>query len=133
MQGLHVAPTIFQQAVDFDFDVRVTVIGARVFAAKVQAQDRRKNVSTRDWKVGYFHGVVRLEPYELPKVISRKCAALVKRLGLHFGAIDLVRDKNGIFWFLEINPNGQWAFVEEETGMPLGKTMAHLLLTGADT
>lgn len=128
--GLRVAPTFFQQAVDFDFDIRVTVIGAEVFAAKVKAYDHRRNATTRDWKVGYYHGSVQLEPYALPKAVARKCTTLVKKLGLHYGAIDLIRDKNGTFWFLEIDPNGQWAFVEEETGLPLGKTMAQLLMDG---
>jgi hypothetical protein len=46
---------------------------------------------------------------------------------LEFGAIDLVLDKKGEIWFLENNANGQWAFVEEATGQPIGKAMADLL------
>ena len=45
--------------------------------------------------------------------------ALVDELNLRFGAIDLIRDVNGEYWFLECNPNGQWAWIENRTGLPI--------------
>jgi len=48
-------------------------------------------------------------------------------LGLTFSAIDFVVDSKGVYWFLENNPNGQWAFVEQETGQQMGKALAELL------
>jgi glutathione synthase/RimK-type ligase-like ATP-grasp enzyme len=47
----------------------------------------------------------------LPSEQAERCAALVHRLGLRYGAIDLVRDAEGALWFLEINPNGEWGWL----------------------
>lgn len=55
-----------------------------------------------------------------------KCVALVSTLGLLFSAIDLAVDKDGKVWFLEVNPNGQWGFVEENTGLAISKAFAKL-------
>lgn len=48
-------------------------------------------------------------------------------LSISFGAIDLVRDKNGDYIFLEINPNGQWAWVEMETGLKISDEIIKFL------
>ena len=53
--------------------------------------------------------------------------ALRRRLGLWYGAIDLRRAPDGEFVFLEINPAGQWLFVEYATGQPIAQELAALL------
>ena len=49
-------------------------------------------------------------------------------MGLRYGCIDMIITPNNEYVFLEINPNGQWRFVEEQTGMSIGKTIAQLLV-----
>ncbi|MGH7157910.1 MAG: hypothetical protein ACREGD_02410 [Candidatus Saccharimonadales bacterium] len=128
LTGLEVAPAIFQQAIDVDVDIRVSVVGDEVFAATIRGSAIDKADSTvRDWRIAHCEGDMLIEPYDLPKDIARMCIQHVKALGLCFGAIDIVKDKRGFYWFLENNPNGQWAFVEEETGQPIGKAVAQLL------
>lgn len=127
--GLSLAPSIFQQAIDPAFDIRVTVVGDEVFAARVELRGAKRHKATRDWRLGYFEGDLQFMPFQLPKKIAHRCVALTKELGLSFGAIDLIQDKNGKIWFLEINPNGQWAFIEEATGQPIGRAVARLLRT----
>lgn len=56
------------------------------------------------------------------------CLALTRKLNLQFGAIDFVETPTGEFIFLEINPNGQWAWIEEQTGMPISETIAKQLI-----
>jgi glutathione synthase/RimK-type ligase-like ATP-grasp enzyme len=51
---------------------------------------------------------------------------MIKHLGLRFGAFDFVLDHSMNYWFLEVNPNGQWAFIERETGIPISKAIADL-------
>lgn len=127
--GLHLAPAIFQQLIDPDFDIRVTVIGTKVFAAKIETSGFTTKV-VRDWRLGHAEGKLHFKPYELSPVIAKKCVQLTRELGLNFGAIDLIRTKDGSIWFLEINPNGQWGFIEWATKQPLGKAMAELLKSG---
>lgn len=71
-----------------------------------------------------------IEPYQLPDELADKCVKLLKRLGLLYGAIDFVVDRKGTHWFLEINPMGAWGFIEEDIGLPIGKAMADLLMSG---
>lgn len=126
LSGLYQSPLIFQQIIHPVYDVRVTVVGDKVFAARVTYSGEEQSV--RDWRLGHFEGSLTIEPdKKFPKDIEQKCIEHVRRLGLHFGAIDFVADKHGVYWFLENNPNGQWAFVEKETGQPIGKAIADLL------
>lgn len=128
--GLNLAPAIFQQAINAVTDVRVTVVGDEVFAAAVQDKGIEEWTEIRDWRISQLMGKVKFEPYKLSKSTVEWCIKLVRKLGLVYGAIDLVVDENGKEWFLEINPNGQWAFIEDETGQPIGKAIAELLKTG---
>ena len=65
--------------------------------------------------------------YKLPRSVSDKCVRLVANLGLTFGAIDMVKTPDGDYMFLELNPNGQWGWLEKPTGDPYTKTIANLL------
>jgi glutathione synthase/RimK-type ligase-like ATP-grasp enzyme len=134
LTNLHRGPAIFQQAVDnIRHELRITVIGDRVFAATVDLDAETEGLSiVRDWRLSHYQGEVSIENFDdqLPSAIKKQCVALVREMGLQFGAIDMILDNQGKFWFLEINPSGQWGFVEYHTGQPLGKTMAGLLLSG---
>ena len=94
-------PFILQRRIDPKTDVRVTVVDDQVFAAALA--DSR---AALDWR--------RLSPpaqftlYELPRQVADCCRELVRRMGLRFGALDLVIDVEGRHFFLEINPNGEW-------------------------
>ncbi|MCM5507146.1 hypothetical protein [Vibrio sp. SCSIO 43169] len=123
--ALSYCPIILQQEISKKFDVRVTVVGDRVFAAAIHSQ---KNIdTTTDWRKG---GIVDLahEPIDLPKAISQQCIDLTKKLNLRFGAIDLICDKQDNYWFLEINPNGQWAWIENRIQAPIAKAIVDELL-----
>jgi len=52
---------------------------------------------------------------------------LVEKLGLVFGCIDMIVTPRGEFIFLEINPNGQWLWIEELTGLPISEAIANTL------
>ncbi|HJQ08835.1 MAG TPA: hypothetical protein VJ836_05140 [Candidatus Saccharimonadales bacterium] len=125
--GLHLAPAIFQAAVDVDYDLRITVVGTEIFAASVTAgAEKDLSIGVRDWRIGNYTGLD-ITGCLLPKGIAARCIALVKTLGLQFGAIDMIRDKKGAYWFIEINPNGQWGFVEQLAKLPISQAMARLL------
>lgn len=110
------APVILQREIVKRADVRVTVVKDRVFATAIGSQAYA--VTEVDWRRG---GPETLDhqPTDLPKAIESRCVQLVADLGLGFGAIDLVWDRDDEFWFLEINPNGQWAWIENRTGQPI--------------
>jgi glutathione synthase/RimK-type ligase-like ATP-grasp enzyme len=70
----------------------------------------------------------KFEPTTLPVETEKRIFALMKRLGLVYGAIDLRRTPEGRHVFLEVNPAGEWRFVEERTGQPITKALAKLLI-----
>lgn len=128
LSGLVIAPVIFQEEVENSCDVRVTVIGNKAFSCEIH---RTGTLSSEvDWRKGIAGNSLSYVPCKIP--IEDKCIELVQSMGLRFGAIDLVRDFNGNYWFMEINPNGQWGFIEEETGLPLSREMATILISHHD-
>jgi len=114
--AVSLAPVIYQHEVRKAYDIRATVIGDRVFAAAIHSQDHDE--TEVDWRSGTRLDL-RHEAIELPTAIAAQCLALTKQLDLRYGAIDLIADQDGRYWFLEINPNGQWAWIERRTGLPL--------------
>lgn len=126
IKGLDVAPAIFQECVDAAYDVRVAVVGTKTFGSSIM-NDGPSVENIRDWRVGHFKNTIRFEPITLPKDIANKCVEFTRRAGLMFGAFDFVVDKKGGYWFIEDNPNGQWAFVEESTRTKIAQAMAALL------
>ena len=63
----------------------------------------------------------------MPIDIQEKCIQLTQRLGLNYSAIDLILDKKDQYFFLECNPNGQWAWFEVRLGFPLSRSIVNLL------
>lgn len=112
---------LFQQRVDKDHDVRVTVIGDHVFAARIHS-------ALLDWRTDYkthTYAVTRVPPE-----VERSLRSYLDRLGLVFGAFDFAVDHEGTWWFLECNPSGQWAWLETECGLPMTGALADLLTQG---
>jgi glutathione synthase/RimK-type ligase-like ATP-grasp enzyme len=111
--GLTFAPVILQQEILKAADIRVTVVGDQVFATEISSQvDPDAEV---DWRRG-ANADLPHSAINLPVDLARRCVTLTSDLGLRFGAIDLIRDRADRFWFLEINPNGQWAWIENRVG-----------------
>jgi glutathione synthase/RimK-type ligase-like ATP-grasp enzyme len=116
-------PNFFQNCIEKKGDVRVTMVGEKVFASLIHSQDY--NETKIDWRRGEIK--LKHTKIELPTDLKVKCVSLLKVLKLRYGAIDLVLDKNDRFVFLEINPNGQWAWIEKQTGYEISNEIVNLL------
>jgi glutathione synthase/RimK-type ligase-like ATP-grasp enzyme len=119
------APVIFQEYVEAGVDVRVTAVARRLFATAIHVSDTDYPA---DFRVGFDQA--RVEPIRLPVKLAARLRRLVSALGLAYAAIDLRRDDDGEYYFLEVNPSGQWLFIEERTGQPITDAVARLLATG---
>ena len=96
-------------------------MGDEVFAVAIDAS--LQAAARADWRRagrGADHRIVELEP-----AACERCHALCRAYNLAFAAIDLAVEK-GTIWFFEINPNGQWAWLEEATGIPIARALARL-------
>ncbi|MFF5205576.1 MvdC/MvdD family ATP grasp protein [Streptosporangium sp. NPDC000396] len=117
-------PVILQPYVPKSVELRVIVVGERVFAAEIDS--RASRTARDDWR-HYDHDRVRYGVHRLPGDLERRCVELTASLGLTYGAIDLILSPDGRYMFLEINPNGAWGFVEHHTGLPISDAIADWL------
>ncbi|OXG08627.1 RimK-like ATP-grasp domain-containing protein [Flavobacterium araucananum] len=124
IERISACPTYFQDFVDKVADVRVTVVGNKVFPASILSQEFAE--TKVDWRNGE-NLKLKYEKITLPKPLEDLCVKLTQNLGLNFGAIDFVKDKNNDFIFLEINPNGQWAWIERQLDYKISQEICTLL------
>lgn len=121
LEQYDLTPSIFQTYIEKDYEIRVTVVDGQVFSAKVESQENEKT------KIDWRKEKLKFIEYKLPDDISKKCLLLVEKLNLNFGAIDLIKSKNGDYVFLEINPNGQWAWIEFDTNLAISEAIISFL------
>jgi hypothetical protein len=126
LDHVRLAPVIFQEYVPAEVDLRVTIVGSHQFPAAIRA---REGGYPFDYRIDM--GTARIEPTILPVDVQRALGRLMERLGLVYGAVDMRRTPDGQHVFLEINPAGQWLFVEEQTEQPITRTLAELLMEAA--
>ena len=100
------APLLAQQLLNSKTDLRVTVVGPKVFAVRILSQGRGIH---GDWRTVPREDV-EFRPFDLSSELVRCCRLLVARLGLSFAAIDLVETPEGSF-FIEVNPTGEWGWL----------------------
>jgi len=123
LESVALAPTILQPYVAKAFELRCVVIGEKIFCAKMDSQ---ANETTRiDWRGGDPEH----EIFALPEQVEASLHRLMDSFGLNFASLDMIVTPEGEFVFLELNPNGQWLWLEIELGLPLVASMADLLTT----
>ncbi|MDA0161336.1 hypothetical protein OM076_13745 [Solirubrobacter ginsenosidimutans] len=110
------APLAFQQRIEAKRDVRVTVVGTAAFAAVTDDA----TIDEPDWRLA---DTPMWAPYELPPEIRQRCVLLVADLGLLFAGVDLLVDADGEHWFCELNPNGEWGWLDA-AGLPIAEAIA---------
>jgi hypothetical protein len=122
LSAVRLCPVIFQEYVPASVDVRVTVVGDSVFAAAIHSREG-------DYPVDFRMNLdaIRITPHTLPQPVWLALRALLDRLGLFYGAADFRLTPEGRYVFLEVNPAGQWLFVEDATGQPIARTLAATL------
>lgn len=118
------APVIFQKYINKLTEIRVTVFGETVFACEIYSQDSDK--TREDWR-HYDFEKVKHKIHKLPSEIEKSCIELTKHLNLKFGAIDFILSPSGEYIFLELNPNGQWLWIEKLINLPMSETLINLL------
>jgi glutathione synthase/RimK-type ligase-like ATP-grasp enzyme len=116
-----------QNYIEKAFELRITVVGEKVFTCKLDSQPLDEDKGKIDWRQGYEHGL-KHEVYELPQAIADRCVLFLQQLGLHFGCFDFIVTPGGDFVFLECNSNGQWLWIEDATGLEISKAIAAALI-----
>ncbi|MBL8683583.1 MAG: alpha-L-glutamate ligase [Myxococcales bacterium] len=123
LRSVRFAPVIFQSLVEAELDVRVTVVGEKIFATAVRIA---RGDYRYDYRVGLHDAVV--EAHSLPPPVVEKIRRLMDRLGLVYGALDFRRTARGDYVFLEVNPSGQWLFMEDRSAQPITEAVVDWLV-----
>jgi len=125
LESLSVCPTIFQQYIKKSYEVRATVIGDKIFAAKIDSQKAGGGTAI-DWR-RYNIPITPHSEIKLPNDVCDRIINLHKRIGLIYSAFDFVVTTDGDFVFLETNPYGQWLWIEDLTGLKISKAIVDFL------
>jgi glutathione synthase/RimK-type ligase-like ATP-grasp enzyme len=116
--------TIYQELLPKKYNVRVTIVGQKVFAAAIDSQSDPS--ASIDWRMtknpNHPHLLI-----ELTNCLVEKLLELMSRLSLSYGAIDLVLTPDGQYFFLEINPNGQWLWLDDMLNLGISEAIANWL------
>lgn len=121
---IRLAPVLVQEYIEKKLELRITIVDKTIFTCAIHSQDSEQ--TKIDWRQYDFKNV-KHEIWQLPAEIETKLLLLMKKWGLTYGAIDMILTPNGEYVFLEINPNGQWFWIEQLTGMQISKAIAETL------
>ena len=114
-------PVYIQEYIKKSFEVRITVVDDDFFAVKIVSDNMI------DWRAGNNN---QYEIIDIPIEIKKCIKMMMKDFQLRFGAIDYIVDVDGIWYFLEINPNGQWQWLECILGLSISDSIMNMLLGG---
>ena len=111
---LNEAPVIIQQFVQNKTDIRVTFVGGRMFPVSIE--DNLGGIAG-DWRKSPKESLHYSE-VSVPEVVMGKVLELMERIELKFGGIDLALS-DGKYYFLEVNPTGEWGWLKKTIGCPI--------------
>lgn len=126
LSGLSLCPATFQEAVPKALELRATVVGRRVLTASIDSQASAR--AAHDWRRDGLRMIEEWKPYELPREVEEKILRLMDHFVLNYGAIDLIVTPDGRHVFLEVNPVGEFFWLELHAGLPVSEAIADVLL-----
>ncbi len=127
LDSVRFGPTFLQAFVRKRRDLRITVVGDRIFPVAIDST--MLDTAWTDFRRAEVFDMPH-DPVAIPPALEQACFALVRSLGLNFGAIDVLETEDDGYVFLEINPNGQWMWIEWMTELPISQAMCDLLTKG---
>ncbi|BCJ33570.1 ATP-grasp ribosomal peptide maturase [Actinocatenispora thailandica] len=120
--GVSLTMHLFQQRIPKDHELRVAYVDGTCYTARIDTGSRR---AAEDWRADHEHVSYRVD--DLPNDVTRMLGDLIQALGLRYAAVDMIVDPTGCHWLLEVNPNGQFGFIENATGLDIAAAIADAL------
>lgn len=115
-----VTPGIYQERIQKDLELRITVVGSKIFSTSI---DTKQVIEAQlDWRE--YTNKIDFRVYPLPLDFENKLLDYHKSLGLVYGAYDFIVTPDHLFVFLEVNPAGQYLWLEEKLGLPISEAIA---------
>jgi MvdD family ATP-grasp ribosomal peptide maturase len=129
LEGLRYSPATFQELVPKARELRTIIVGDRVFTASIDSQKSEK--SRVDWRRDGIGLIEDWEPYTLPRGVEAKLLGLMRFFRLNYGASDFIVTPDGRHVFLEVNPVGEFFWLEMNApNFPISGALAERLVSG---
>ncbi|HVF43375.1 MAG TPA: hypothetical protein VM936_10215 [Pyrinomonadaceae bacterium] len=126
LDSLRHCPVVFQRKVEKRRELRVAYVAGRLFAGALDAS--RSARGRTDWRLAE-PGECSWSRAALKPPLAARLEKLMRRLGLDYGAVDLIETPDGRHVFLEVNPGGEWGMLEHDLGLPISEAIADALLS----
>ncbi|WP_312902405.1 MvdC/MvdD family ATP grasp protein [Chryseobacterium taichungense] len=113
-------PMIFQPYIEKEYELRIVYLDGEFFTGKIN------NSENTDWRIAqgnYFWSA-----YLLPENIKQNLTAMMNEMGLYIGAIDMIKGADGNYYFLEVNPQGEWGMLQKDLDFPIAQRIADNLI-----
>lgn len=127
LEGLRFCPMTFQELIPKALELRTTIAGKQIFTAAIDSQ--RSEKARYDWRRRGLALINDWQPYDLPQKLEEKLLQLMDYFGLHYGAIDIILTPDDRHVFLEINPVGEFFWLDRCPGLPISQAIADTLLS----
>lgn len=124
VEGVALAPCLFQEQLEKIAELRVTIMGSRLFVHEIRPGEHSQR--RVDWRADLERRVHRQGV--LPARISECLLKFVNRMGIVMACLDIAVTAEGRYVFLEANPHGQWLWSQQLTGLPLLEAFADMLI-----
>lgn len=119
LEEISLNPVYIQKYEQKYYEVRITIIGNNIYPVKIMPYNKI------DWRIDQEKNIYEL--IDIPKDIKDKCLNLMNKMDIKFGAFDFIVNQNKEFIFLEVNPNGQWLWLEETLDIDISKKIIDYL------
>jgi glutathione synthase/RimK-type ligase-like ATP-grasp enzyme len=122
-------PTLFQEKIDKLCDIRINIVDEQVISVAIYASKFNESQKVDIRRDNMFN--VRYEVILLPDSVKIKLLQMCKLYRLRFAAVDMALTLEGKWVFFEINPNGQWAWLEIEGVVDISSTLLYAMQSGS--
>ncbi len=127
LEGLQFCPMTFQENIPKALELRITIVGKQIFTAAIDSQ--QLDGAIYDWRKEGKALYRQWQSYDLPQIIEKQLFELMKYFGLNYGAIDMIVTPDQRYIFLEINPVGEFFWLElYPPHFPISQAIAEMLL-----
>lgn len=112
-------PIYLQNYIKKQYEVRITVINKNFYTVRIDTEDKL------DWRKDYENHKYTI--IECPEKVKKECNKMLSYYNLVFGAFDYIVTPNNEWVFLELNPNGQWLWLEEALQLDISNKIIEYL------
>ena len=118
-------PWLLQEIAPGVRDATVLYAQGRCFGFEMEGT--RSELGVEDWRMRIGSHTDRWRPWSLPAGFAERIAAYMEQLGLRFGRLDFLTGDDDPS-FLEVNPNGQFGWLDDPNGWPLHRAVLEAVL-----